>query len=365
MPSLNRTPGTAGLLLLAVVAAIFLFREPLTGALLERAVPAIVAHANTKGFELRRVVIPPPRFDGLATVRFDRPSVEVHNSSSSPPQAFALSAGTISVSVARWLEPELRIAITGGAVQRIDTPEAPSRGQRVSRIQGHLLLPVPRWSARETMALIRKEAQRIATDGRTTLSARGSAVATVLLGGAPRDLRILAEPEPGRGGVEDAVAGHRDVHAAGSDGEGRTTGGTRIVLSREDLAGLALSLGLPPLTPAEIDLIATNPARAPTLLRLTERATLAARQMQAADSSAPHDAYKHVLWSYLLTREFGAEFARRVTDAHEDESTYELGEAARRMDLQNNAVGRAYAAAGVAESEIAVRVRTDPAVMRR
>ena len=82
------------------------------------------------------------------------------------------------------------------------------------------------------------------------------------------------------------------------------------------------------------------------------------------DGSVPEDAYRHVLWSYLLTQEFDAEFAEKVTDAHEIGSTTNT-EAEHRMDYNNNAVGRRYAAEGVAEPEVLSRVRRDPAVIRQ
>jgi len=80
-----------------------------------------------------------------------------------------------------------------------------------------------------------------------------------------------------------------------------------------------------------------GPRAAPAALAQT--AELEAARLKARDPLFPDDAYRHVYWSWLLTREFGAAFAERVTDAHEEGTTYEYGEAARRMDLRNNALG--------------------------
>ncbi len=77
----------------------------------------------------------------------------------------------------------------------------------------------------------------------------------------------------------------------------------------------------------------------------------------------PEDAYRHVLWSFLLTRTYGPEFARRVTDAHEIGDTGNT-EADHRMDYNNNDIGRRYAAEGVQEAELLGRVRTDGRVVR-
>lgn len=139
---------------------------------------------------------------------------------------------------------------------------------------------------------------------------------------------------------------------------------TRIRLEREDVKRVSERYAQP-LTETEIDLVAHFPTRAPALLQITDKAKRAAAAQRRADRSFPEDAFRHVYWSYLLTRRFGADFAQVVTDAHEIDATYEKGAANRRMDLQNNALGRDYARAGVPEDDIARRVLTDVRVMRR
>jgi hypothetical protein len=186
------------------------------------------------------------------------------------------------------------------------------------------------------MHLLRREADRLRNEGRTDLTLRLHAVATVRFGPAMHDLRVRSEP----------------------DGQG-----TSVYLDRPDVAMLARHYSTR-LTEAEIDVVASNPVRAPALLRFAQAAETAAATRLRSDPSFPEDAYRHVYWSYLLTREYGPEFAERVTEAHEEGATYEFGEAARRMDVNNNARGRVYASAGVPESELADRVRTDPKVIR-
>jgi hypothetical protein len=139
--------------------------------------------------------------------------------------------------------------------------------------------------------------------------------------------------------------------------------GTRLVLNRDDVALIGAEYDQP-LTEAEVDLVALYPLRAPVLLRIKQFASAESARFSRSDPDTPRDAYRHVLWSYLLTREFGPEFARQVTDAHEIGATYETGEADREMDLANNALGRRYAAEGVAESDLLGRIATDPAVVR-
>jgi len=117
------------------------------------------------------------------------------------------------------------------------------------------------------------------------------------------------------------------------------------------------------LTPAEVDLISTHPLRAPRLLEIRDEARRRADAQKERDSSYPFDAYKHVLWSYLLTREFGPAFAEEVTDAHENGAVNNT-EADHRMDYQNNLRGREYALADYQENSLTRRVLKDPRVIR-
>jgi hypothetical protein len=75
------------------------------------------------------------------------------------------------------------------------------------------------------------------------------------------------------------------------------------------------------------------------------------------------------LWSFLLTREYGPDFAREVTDAHEltddpEEKKDPDAEAHHNRDLNNNEVGRRYADLGYSEAAILSHVMTDPTVLR-
>lgn len=55
-------------------------------------------------------------------------------------------------------------------------------------------------------------------------------------------------------------------------------------------------------------------------------------------SDGPQDAYRHALWSCLMTRSIGKAQARSVGDTHEDESS--AHPSIELMDLHNNAIGR-------------------------
>lgn len=123
-------------------------------------------------------------------------------------------------------------------------------------------------------------------------------------------------------------------------------------------------------TAADIEIIAGNPIRAPQLLKIRSTASNTAASAHEADPKVPEDAYRHVLWSYLLAREYGPDFAGEVTDAHEltsdpEEKNDPAAEAFHRQDYNNNEVGRKYAAQGVRESNILNLVMTDPKVIRQ
>ncbi len=134
-----------------------------------------------------------------------------------------------------------------------------------------------------------------------------------------------------------------------------------VVVNRADLKSLS-EIFDDKLTDGEIDIISRHPLQAPMLVGIRHKAEAQAKQAATKDPSVPYDAYRYVLWSYLLTKEFGEAFAKSVTDAHEDDPGQPLTE--RNQDLKNGAVGRAYALRGVPESEILAKCKTDPAVVR-
>lgn len=136
-----------------------------------------------------------------------------------------------------------------------------------------------------------------------------------------------------------------------------------LVMEPEDLRKIAARLQAE-LTEEETRLISLRPLLAPTILKITNYARIQAEAAYANDATVPEDAYRHVLWSFLLTREFGPEFAKQVTDAHEVGAIRFNTEADHQMDYNNNEVGRGYAKAGHALNMILQMVRTDPQVIR-
>ncbi len=116
------------------------------------------------------------------------------------------------------------------------------------------------------------------------------------------------------------------------------------------------------LSDEEVAIIAEYPLRAPVIMRITSDARETSRNAHRRDPSVPEDAYRHVLWSYLLTQTFGEAFAEKVTDAHETLPTNTAAE--RKMDFHNNRLGREFANSGVDRNRILWLVKYDPRVIR-
>lgn len=98
------------------------------------------------------------------------------------------------------------------------------------------------------------------------------------------------------------------------------------------------------LTDTEVAVLYRHPLRAPKLLRIRDYAASRAEGLAAANPGLAEDTYRHILWSYLLTKTYGPDFAGMVTDAHE--------------------AGARYALAGYEESSLAERAMNDPDVIR-
>lgn len=117
------------------------------------------------------------------------------------------------------------------------------------------------------------------------------------------------------------------------------------------------------LTEREINFAARFSKEAPEIARITQEARMKSKLAHSRDPKVPEDAYRHVLWAYLLTKRFGPEFARKVTITHEVGPTGNT-QAEKRMDINNNSVGIRYANLGLSEEDVLRRVLADPAVIK-
>ena len=86
----------------------------------------------------------------------------------------------------------------------------------------------------------------------------------------------------------------------------RVEGGQTLVLAEDDLRSVS-ALFDEGLTDAEIGLISTYPLRAAQLLRVKNDSESSAKSAHQRDQGVPQDAYRHVLWSFLLTNKYGVD----------------------------------------------------------
>ncbi len=117
------------------------------------------------------------------------------------------------------------------------------------------------------------------------------------------------------------------------------------------------------LTDAEAQLLSENPFKMHELIEIMGYATTKSEKFKNMEQ-IPEDAYRHVLWSYLLTKKFGEKFAIRVTDAHE-KGDHTNTEAEHKMDFNNNTIGREYALSGYQKDKILTHLLNDPRVIRK
>ena len=144
----------------------------------------------------------------------------------------------------------------------------------------------------------------------------------------------------------------------------REGSGSILTIAEEDVIALSSRFDLrDPLTQDEVTILARHPLRIPRMIGIRNEAERKAREEQQRDPSFPLDAYRHILWSFLLTKAWGEQFAALLTDAHERGIT-DNTQAERLMDLANNALGRWYAAVGVEERSLPARVKLDQRVIR-
>lgn len=140
----------------------------------------------------------------------------------------------------------------------------------------------------------------------------------------------------------------------------RSGGSFSLRFRADDIRALAQAKDLG-LVAEQIEIVAHYPLRAPALLLLTDQARALSMQYAPADAWL-RDAMRHVIWSFLLARTFGPDFATTVTDAQELRPGNTPDE--RAMDFHNNAVGRRLVAENVPLAAVPERVRSDPDIIR-
>jgi hypothetical protein len=325
-------------LLACLLGGVYAMRDRVAESLMRHGIERLTVLAGQRGMRLSNVTFRQATLAGFGTIsaRELEGQLLIQQGLMGPaPEFLHFEAPQIALTMEDLWRGRVVITVIGGFVEVLNGGGLPS-GQQLSDLRIEADLSVSWRRPVDSVRVFEHELRRLVRDGEFGVPARISAVARFQVVGQWHEVTV------------------RSLAADGS---------TRLYLEREDVRRMAQAYVLP-LTEAEVELVASFPVRAPALLRLGHQAFSAAQAMKTREPGYPYDAYRHVYWSWLLTRAFGPEFSERVTDAHEIRPTYEVSEASRRMDLHNNAVGRALALAGVPEHELVQRVRTDPNIVR-
>ena len=165
----------------------------------------------------------------------------------------------------------------------------------------------------------------------------------------------------------------------------------KLVMDVNDFQKISEVLG-EKLTKYEFAVYCENPLRMPKMLRIRDYASSQAWEEHKINEKVPEEAYKHILWAYLLTLAYDEQFSTETTDSHEIDPagrtelkvrTYYQAETGRtdpveysehpedpktereiQQDLINNAIGRKYARNGYPEDRLLERTMSDPDVVR-
>lgn len=327
----------AGAAVLAL--GVFLARGRIAGWVVMQAIREAQARAGAGGLGLTDLEPGHSTLTGLFSLKCEglRGRLVVpHGLVSRDAESYVFVARMLRVRFDSVFAGRVVLALQGGSLYKLRA-DGEASGEWLSDLQGEGVVDVSWRDPRASVRRIEHELRRLVATGVMDLAARVRGRARFLVRRQWFEATLYSETD------------------------GRQT---RIMFDRDDVKRVSAGYAQP-LTETEIDLVAHYPTLAPVLLQITDKAKRAAAERRRADRTFAEDAFRHVLWSYLLTREYGPEFAQVVTDAHEIGATYEKGEAARQMDLQNNAVGRDYALAGVPEEDVERRFQADVRVMRK
>ncbi len=120
----------------------------------------------------------------------------------------------------------------------------------------------------------------------------------------------------------------------------------------------------PKFTESDLMLASQNLIRMPKLLHFRREAEMRAVKLQKRDPEILYDVIRHIFWSYWLTKAYGAEFARRTTDAHEIGDTGNTAQESEK-DRHHNALGIDYAEKKMTEDQVEKMIFKDPRVIRK
>jgi hypothetical protein len=136
---------------------------------------------------------------------------------------------------------------------------------------------------------------------------------------------------------------------------------TYLRFDSEDIVAAAAEFDLD-LAEKEAEIIAQYPSKVPSMIKISRDAKKYSKNEKSKNISFPEDAFRHIYWSYNLTREFGPELAQQITDAHETAPGNTKKE--RAMDYHNNEVARKYADQVLSVDELKYLVLNSDEIIR-
>lgn len=176
--------------------------------------------------------------------------------------------------------------------------------------------------------------QSLLTSGETDLGMTVDGRLTFFLGGKPRRAKLLTDSEKGKWVFR---------------------------LDPGDLKAVSLYFE-EPLSEHEIKHLVRHPFRVAELMEIRDSVKTQCAQQREKDRKYPEQAHRHVLWSYLLSQKFGAEFSKSLLENFQKDQ--EHSEAQHAMNFSNHRVGREWAQASLKEDELLERVRKSEEVIR-
>lgn len=310
-----------------------------------RRVAAALVQAAPGGIAIKELAVTPPVFDsGEKTITW--PGISAVLTLPEGPELLAgrtvtVQVASLQLSLAELMTRSFVLAADGLTLTVNEEPpgEAVANGMAAIR-DGRLSLPfhLALWPPAVTRAQatgLTHDLLSLVRSGSTSLPLSFSAISAFRLNG-------------------EMVKAALEIERHGSE--------SRLTMNRESLQILSWLL-MEKLTDPEVELLSHNPLKAPRLLQIRDDAQETANKAHQERADIPEDAYRHVLWSYLLTKAYGQEFAKEVTDAHEQGVT-DNSAAEHQMDYTNNAVGRGYARRDYKRADLVNLLLRDPAVIR-
>lgn len=226
---------------------------------------------------------------------------------------------------------EVRMVVRGGFFAAISDPE---KEYNFFADQCQLTLRVPWWPPdllRSRLGRLFNEVCRVLKDGKTCVPIRLSGRIAFQIFGKQETARIWLARE-------------------GSE--------YRLVMNPDDLRRISEGY-IEKVSDPEIEVLSRHPLWISKAMRITDEARAVSQEAFINDKDVPEDAFRHVWWSYHLTKAFGPEFSKELTDAHEKGSETNT-EADHIMDNRNNQIGRDYALQDYPEGSLLERTMKDP-----